>query len=69
MEVIAAPHVKSARQPIHTDPDEIRRGFKPKQAMGLDMHMEETNPLRFGNSVLERVDCVAPQHGFPAAEV
>ena len=69
MKVIAASHIKGTGQPIHTNPDEISRGFESKQAVGVNMHVEETNPFRLGNRVLECVVCVAPQHGFPAAEV
>src|SRR4030067_2395590 len=49
MKVIAAPHIKGARQPIHTDPDEVSRGFESKQAVGVNMYVEETNPSRLGH--------------------
>jgi len=33
------------------------------------MHMEEADPFCLRNRVRESVICVAPHHGFPAAEV
>ena len=69
MKVIATSHIKGTGQPIHTNPDEISQGFESKQAVSVNMHVEETNPFRLRNRIFKRVICVVPEHGFPTAEV